>query len=85
MNERDFDEEAGPAGEGAGDGDDGLTLGEEGENGQANGIVHSGQANGFAEGSNNRQANAERFTTPFMTKYEKARILGTRALQIRLV
>lgn len=26
----------------------------------------------------------ERTTTPYMTKYEKARILGTRALQIRL-
>lgn len=25
----------------------------------------------------------ERKTTPYMTKYEKARILGTRALQIR--
>ena len=27
--------------------------------------------------------NEERATTPYMTKYEKARILGTRALQIR--
>ncbi len=27
----------------------------------------------------------ERTTTPYMTKYEKARILGTRALQIRFV
>ena len=27
--------------------------------------------------------NEKRMTTPFMTKYEKARILGTRALQIR--
>jgi DNA-directed RNA polymerase I, II, and III subunit RPABC2 len=27
----------------------------------------------------------ERKTTPYMTKYEKARILGTRALQIRFV
>ncbi len=25
----------------------------------------------------------QRSTTPYMTKYEKARILGTRALQIR--
>lgn len=25
----------------------------------------------------------EKVTTPYMTKYEKARILGTRALQIR--
>ncbi len=26
--------------------------------------------------------NTDRITTPFMTKYERARILGTRALQI---
>jgi DNA-directed RNA polymerase I, II, and III subunit RPABC2 len=25
----------------------------------------------------------ERLTTPYMTKYERARVLGTRALQIR--
>lgn len=28
--------------------------------------------------------NEERITTPYMTKYEKARILGTRALQISM-
>ena len=27
----------------------------------------------------------ERSTTPYMTKYERARVLGTRALQIRCV
>lgn len=27
----------------------------------------------------------ERTTTPYMTKYERARILGTRALQLRFV
>jgi len=33
----------------------------------------------------NKQATVEKekVTTPYMTKYEKARILGTRALQIR--
>lgn len=30
-----------------------------------------------------RIPNEERTTTPYMTKYERARILGTRALQIR--
>lgn len=30
-----------------------------------------------------RIPNEDRMTTPYMTKYEKARILGTRALQIR--
>lgn len=59
--------------------------GAEGGGGQTNGIIHSGGANGFTEGGENKQPNQERFTTPFMTKYEKARILGTRALQIRSV
>ncbi|KAL3997962.1 DNA-directed RNA polymerases I II and III subunit RPABC2 [Acanthocheilonema viteae] len=35
------------------------------------------------EGSQ-KTASAERVTTPFMTKYERARILGTRALQIAM-
>lgn len=30
-----------------------------------------------------KEANKERVTTPYMTKYERARVLGTRALQIR--
>lgn len=32
-----------------------------------------------------RIENDERSTTPYMTKYERARVLGTRALQIRYV
>lgn len=32
-----------------------------------------------------RQSNKVRVTTPYLTKYERARILGTRALQIRYV
>lgn len=32
-----------------------------------------------------RQPNKTRVTTPYLTKYERARILGTRALQIRYV
>ncbi|CAG2106465.1 unnamed protein product [Medioppia subpectinata] len=30
------------------------------------------------------QVNAKRITTPYMTKYERARVLGTRALQIAM-
>lgn len=30
-----------------------------------------------------RQSNKVRITTPYLTKYERARVLGTRALQIR--
>lgn len=32
-----------------------------------------------------RQPNKVRITTPYLTKYERARVLGTRALQIRCV
>lgn len=35
--------------------------------------------------SGERQPNKVRVTTPYLTKYERARILGTRALQIRYV
>lgn len=53
-------------------------------NGDANPdmIVNSGDV---PEGHQNGDAtpNEERITTPYMTKYERARILGTRALQIR--
>lgn len=31
-----------------------------------------------------RQPNKDRVTTPYLTKYERARILGTRALQISM-
>ena len=33
-------------------------------------------------GASRRKPNKERITSSFMTKYEKARVLGTRALQI---
>ncbi|VDN50116.1 unnamed protein product [Dracunculus medinensis] len=36
------------------------------------------------ERAGEKTAAAERVTTPFMTKYERARILGTRALQIAM-
>jgi len=32
---------------------------------------------------NKKIPNEKRTTTPYMTKYERARVLGTRALQIR--
>jgi DNA-directed RNA polymerase I, II, and III subunit RPABC2 len=36
------------------------------------------------KGSEEQGSSKVRQTTPYMTKFEKARILGTRALQIRL-
>ena len=54
-------------------------------------VVTSGDPSGAAaKGSigvkglkEKRIANDKRTTTPYMTKYERARVLGTRALQIR--
>ncbi|KAJ4286131.1 subunit common to RNA polymerases I, II, and III [Kalmusia sp. IMI 367209] len=42
----------------------------------------SSQKNTVAAEKSKRVPNDQRSTTPYMTKYEKARILGTRALQI---
>ncbi|OJJ57094.1 hypothetical protein ASPSYDRAFT_47393 [Aspergillus sydowii CBS 593.65] len=53
-------------------------------------VVVSGDPNAGYSGKVVEQArakkipNEERTTTPYMTKYEKARVLGTRALQISL-
>lgn len=54
----------------------------------ADNIVPSGDPAAAAKDSvkshkDKKIPNDQRTTTPYMTKYEKARILGTRALQIR--
>lgn len=55
-------------------------------------IVHSGDPSAGANASvrntvkelkDKKVATDKRTTTPYMTKYERARVLGTRALQIR--
>ena len=65
---------------------------EQGANGaadeDADNIVPSGDPAAAAKDSlkshkDKKIPNDQRTTTPYMTKYEKARILGTRALQIR--
>lgn len=54
-------------------------------------VVVSGDPNAGYSGKIMEQArekkvpNEQRATTPYMTKYERARVLGTRALQIRFV
>ncbi|KAF2420153.1 RNA polymerase Rpb6 [Tothia fuscella] len=59
-------------------------------------IIHSGDPSAIAgaQGGNKNSVQAtrarkiakdKRTTTPYMTKYERARVLGTRALQIRWV
>ncbi|GAA5861827.1 hypothetical protein JCM8547_008568 [Rhodosporidiobolus lusitaniae] len=45
------------------------------------GVVESG---GQKDANTPAEANKEKVTTPYMTKYERARILGTRALQISM-
>lgn len=62
-------------------------------NGDDSNIVASGDVSAAAAASRGKNKEPkikkipddQRKTTPYMTKYEKARILGTRALQIRLV
>lgn len=89
-----FDEEAEP--DLMDDEDDQPGGGEDPDNAEPNddNVVVSGDANAAAaakEASKNtvtsekdkKVPNDKRTTTPYMTKYEKARVLGTRALQIR--
>ena len=56
------------------------------------GVIESGDPSAVANRTGKDKApkdkkipNDKRQTTPYMTKYERARILGTRALQIRYV
>ncbi|KAI9471822.1 MAG: RNA polymerase, subunit omega/K/RPB6 [Benjaminiella poitrasii] len=46
--------------------------------------VMAGTTSNEANNNNNAAERSERLTTPYLTKYERARILGTRALQISL-
>lgn len=58
----------------------------EGENVVVAGDVSAAAAakiNSVQEQSKKKVPDDQRTTTPYMTKYEKARVLGTRALQIR--
>jgi len=47
-------------------------------------IVESGEPQGQVRTGKAAKANEVRVTTPYMTKYERARVLGTRALQISM-
>ncbi|KAF2141934.1 uncharacterized protein K452DRAFT_227485 [Aplosporella prunicola CBS 121167] len=60
----------------------------EGENivvsGDASAAAHAKITNTVADQSRKRIPDDQRSTTPYMTKYERARVLGTRALQISM-
>ncbi|KAH8920918.1 RNA polymerase Rpb6 [Atractiella rhizophila] len=73
MDDRPLDEEY--AGEGA---DDNAANGTRGE---MDGIINSGDLDAAQDP---KEESKVRMTTPYMTKYERARILGTRALQISM-
>ena len=71
-------------------GEDGVATGEDGT--QVNGVngldldqemSHAEEGAVGAGLAGERQPNKVRVTTPYLTKYERARVLGTRALQIR--
>lgn len=77
-----------------------LLSGDEGDNDQTNGLTNGNSADYVATGDPAAAAAAaggasrgkdpkkipddKRSTTPYMTKYERARLLGTRALQISM-
>ena len=72
------------------DGANGVDHGADGDLGgadtvQVEEVAGSGAGATGAGLRGERQPNKERVTTPYLTKYERARVLGTRALQIRCV
>jgi len=71
-------------------GEEALHVGEDGVNGAVNGVdgdqeMANGEETTAGTGiAGEQQPNKVRVTTPYLTKYERARILGTRALQISM-
>jgi DNA-directed RNA polymerase I, II, and III subunit RPABC2 len=51
---------------------------------QQNNVIVSGDTKMAADSSAPRESQGPRRTSPYMTKYERARIIGSRALQISL-
>jgi len=60
-----------------------MQNGVNGVTSQKNQIIMSGDTEAAKKSESKAIPPERRSTTPYMTKYEKARILGTRALQIR--
>lgn len=76
-----------PDGEANGEGEqvNGYAGANGAENGQDAPNGEGAQEPAAAAPRDERQPNKVRVTTPYLTKYERARVLGTRALQIRCV
>lgn len=87
IEEDPFDEVEDQFYESAGEGDDTNLQQDLGDKDDGDGnVVHIGEPEKKKrekEAKNKKIPKDKRTTTPFMTKYEKARILGTRSLQIR--
>lgn len=84
MVEQDFDE---PGNEGGANGDiDGDDMGNIVTSGDISAQEKAAKSLNTVKGVKDKKISTEnRSTTPYMTKYERARVLGTRALQIRYV
>lgn len=81
--EQNFSDHGSDAGEGIGangEQDNFITAGD-----PAAAAAAAAAARGGVKIDEKKIPNDQRTTTPYMTKYEKARLLGTRALQIRWV
>lgn len=65
-------------------GGDAAAAANGGAAGAAGAVALGGDAAGGGEGDLDAEAPAVRRTTPYLTKYERARVLGTRALQISM-
>ncbi|KAJ5374246.1 RNA polymerase subunit omega/K/RPABC2 [Penicillium concentricum] len=77
------EEQEGLEGEDGVEGDDYPTT--NGENVVVSGDPNAGYAGKVMEQSREKKVpNDQRTTTPYLTKYERARVLGTRALQISM-
>ncbi|KAK1145909.1 subunit common to RNA polymerases I, II, and III [Aspergillus melleus] len=81
LNPEDVDNEAGADGYG----DDSYAPEVNGDRVVVSGDPNAGYSGKVMEQAREKKVpNEERTTTPYMTKYERARVLGTRALQISM-
>ena len=80
YDENDFEEDFGDEPDDLEDVDDPEAAGAGGDENVE--ILNADEAVGEGGEAKSKQ---ERVTTPYMTKYERARVLGTRALQVRAV
>ncbi|KAJ5573450.1 DNA-directed RNA polymerase I II and III subunit [Penicillium hispanicum] len=81
----DFVDHEGLEGEEGAEGVDSYQPAVNGENVVVSGDPNSGYTSKVMEQSREKKvSNDQRTTTPYLTKYERARVLGTRALQISM-